>query len=402
MLVALFVFRSLPLSPHFDDFGAEMGWTARSLATGQGFSSPFLPLTGPTALMGPLFPMLLAGIFKVFGLYSNASAFVALAANSLLSSLTAIVLLVGLTPCLGARTARVAAWMWVAYPYSIYFSAVYLWDCALTSFLFTCCFVLALSWLPRGGKAAWAWYGLLYGLTVLSNPSVLTMVPVLLTYAFWKRRQIGLGGGRPVLLAVVVFCLTLTPWTVRNTRTFHRPILIRDGFWGEFYAGNTGDTRTTNPGWTHPASNAGQMLRYRQLGEIGYMEEKRQLSLGHVSRHPVEFTVVSARRALRFWTGFWSVSRAYLNDQGLDLPNIPLCVAITLVMTSGTWKLYRSSRSLAIPFLLTFGIFPLPYYVTHSSVDYRQPIETVVVAMVAYSVATGRHHPHGLQAKPGT
>ena len=42
--------------------------------------------------------------------------------------------------------------------------------------------------------------------------------------------------------------LTLTPWTVRNVCTLHAPVPMRDGDWGEFYAGNNDDTSQTQPG----------------------------------------------------------------------------------------------------------------------------------------------------------
>jgi hypothetical protein len=71
-------------------FGAEMGWVARSLALGHGFSSPFFPSTGPTALVPPLFPYLLAAVFRTFGLYTAKSAFAILSLDSLLSALTCI------------------------------------------------------------------------------------------------------------------------------------------------------------------------------------------------------------------------------------------------------------------------------------------------------------------------
>src|SRR5208283_2346702 len=48
----------------------ESGNIAHSLATGHGFSSPFRVDTGPTAWMTPLFPLLLAGIFRIFGVYT--------------------------------------------------------------------------------------------------------------------------------------------------------------------------------------------------------------------------------------------------------------------------------------------------------------------------------------------
>ena len=51
---------------HFE-FGWEMGRIARALATGFGYSDPFEGHTGPTAWTPPLYPLLLAAVFKRFG-----------------------------------------------------------------------------------------------------------------------------------------------------------------------------------------------------------------------------------------------------------------------------------------------------------------------------------------------
>jgi hypothetical protein len=92
-------------------FGAEMGWVARSIATGQGFSSPFLPHTGPTALMPPLFPCLLAGVFRLFGLYTVRAAFAILTLNSLFSALTCLPIYFCLKWIAGERPALLASWL---------------------------------------------------------------------------------------------------------------------------------------------------------------------------------------------------------------------------------------------------------------------------------------------------
>ena len=63
-----------------------MGRVARSIAQGQGFSSPYEGNTGPTAWEPPLYPYLMAGVFKLFGIYTHASAWVLLSINSLLAT----------------------------------------------------------------------------------------------------------------------------------------------------------------------------------------------------------------------------------------------------------------------------------------------------------------------------
>ena len=71
-------------------FGWEMGRIGRALATGRGFADPFDGQTGPTAWEPPLYPYLVAGVFRLAGVYTHASALILLAINSVFSALTCI------------------------------------------------------------------------------------------------------------------------------------------------------------------------------------------------------------------------------------------------------------------------------------------------------------------------
>jgi hypothetical protein len=82
-------YRTRPGNDNFE-FGWEMGRIGRSIAQGQGFSSPYNGNTGPTAWEPPLYPFLIGGVFKLFGIYSQASAWVLLSVNSLFATLTCI------------------------------------------------------------------------------------------------------------------------------------------------------------------------------------------------------------------------------------------------------------------------------------------------------------------------
>jgi len=82
-------YRITPRGDHFQ-FAWEVGRIARSIATGHGFSSPTDLPTGPTAWMAPVYTYILAGVFKIFGVYSAASAWVILAFNSLCAALTCL------------------------------------------------------------------------------------------------------------------------------------------------------------------------------------------------------------------------------------------------------------------------------------------------------------------------
>jgi 4-amino-4-deoxy-L-arabinose transferase-like glycosyltransferase len=362
-------------------FGAEMGWVARSLALGHGFSSPFFPSTGPTALVPPLFPYLLAVVFRTFGLYTAKSAFVILSLDSLLSALTCIPVYLSLKYAAGEKPAQLAGWLWAIYPFAIYFSGAQVWDYALTSFLFAVCFCFAQRLHLQEGFSVWFGFGILYGVTALSNPSVLSMFPVLLLMALWKVKRIGSHWLLRGIVTLIAITVVLGLWAIRNNRVMHAVSPIRDGFWLEFWAGNSGDTFTSNPGWAHPASNPVEMQKFEAEGETAYLAHKHTMTVSFVRHHSLLFAGVSIRRAVRFWTGFWSFRPRYLQSEPLDLPNVFFCTCITLFMLRGISRWWKEDRTHASPFLMMLIVFPIPYYLTHSSMDYRQPIEPEIVIL---------------------
>jgi 4-amino-4-deoxy-L-arabinose transferase-like glycosyltransferase len=380
--VVAFVFRDQtdPASNHAQ-FGWEMGWVARSIVLGRGFSSPFFPATGATALVPPVFPYLLAGIFHVFGLYTARAAFAVLSLNSLLSALTCIPIYFSARYALGDRVAALAAWGWVFYPYAIYFSAARVWDYALTGLLFTTCFCIAQRLHDEDRLVAWLGFGILYGVAALANPSVLPMLPVFLLLAIFQRRR---AGGRWFLhgaVAVLGALAALTPWTIHNYRSLHLIGPVRDNFWMECWAGNNGDTFESNAKWAHPASSDVEMQRFLSVGEIPYLAEKHALAVQFIRRHPEFFLRVSLRRALCYWTGFWSFAPAYLQQEPLQNADIFFCTSMTVLMLFGGFRLWGWDRSSALPYLVLITLFPLTYYVTHASPDYRQPIEPEIIVL---------------------
>ena len=195
---------------------------ARSLALGHGFSSPFFPVTGPTALVPPVYPALLASVFRLFGLYSPLSAFAILSLNSLFSALTSIPIYLAARRSLGNRLATLAVCAWIVYPFSIYFSAAMVWDFSLTALLFATCFVLA-QVLPQQRRiSVWIGFGALYGITALCNPSVLSMLPVLLALAVFRMERIPPASRFKYPLAALLTTMAcLAPWSARNYAQMH-------------------------------------------------------------------------------------------------------------------------------------------------------------------------------------
>jgi 4-amino-4-deoxy-L-arabinose transferase-like glycosyltransferase len=387
LLVVVYGFRDqTDPADHHAAFGWEMGWVARSIFEGHGFSSPFFPLTGSTAMVPPLFPYLVAAMFHLFGLYTAKAAFAILSINSLFSALTCIPLYFSARYALGEKAAAMAGWGWVIYPYAIYFSGARVWDYALTGLLFTTCFYFAQRLHGQKRLLAWLGFGLMYGVAALANPSVLTMFPVFLLLAVLEMRRSDRRWLLRCVVAAVGLVAVLIPWTIHNYRALHFAGPVRDNFWLECWAGNNGDTFESNAVWAHPASNPVEMQRYEAEGEMGYIAEKKGLALQFMEQNPKFFAALSLRRAFSYWTAFWSFSPAYLNKEPLEIPDVFFCSSVTVLMLLGARRFWRRDAISALHYLALIAVFPITYYVTHASPDYRQPIEPEVVVLVVMGV----------------
>ena len=212
-------------------FGFESGRIARSIAAGHGFGNPMFVETGPTAWMTPVYPCLLAGVFKLFGIYSRTSAFVILGFNSLFSALVCIPVFIIARRGFGRNVAVAACWTWALWPYSIYIASAFVWETCLSVLLLAILFLWTLKLKGQPGGWAWLGFGMLWGFSVLTNASLLSLFPFLAgwaLYPLWRNRQ---RWRKAAALAALGLVIALLPWAVRNYRTFHRLIPLRDNFW---------------------------------------------------------------------------------------------------------------------------------------------------------------------------
>jgi 4-amino-4-deoxy-L-arabinose transferase-like glycosyltransferase len=237
---------------------------------------------------------------------------------------------------------------------------------------------------------AWILFGVLFGVAALSNPSIASLLPFLLLIAVRRARQIGIPSFRRAMVAFFAFVVTILPWTIRNERVLHLAAPLRDGFWLEFYAGNIGDPTNSNSPSAHPASNQAEMALYSRLGEAAYMQQKRGLALDTIRDHKHLFVAATVRRFLRYWTGYWSLTAVYLEHEPLDLPNVPFCTTLSLFMICGVVTWWRRDRQHLLPFVVLVVLFPIPYYLTHASMDYRQPIEPELAILITAGMLSVR------------
>jgi 4-amino-4-deoxy-L-arabinose transferase-like glycosyltransferase len=309
-----------------------------------------------------------------------------LSINSVFSALTIIPLCAAARRSFGERVAKWAGWAWVFYPYAIYFTAARIWDITLSTLLMTTLFAMALDIDEQWPKGKWAFYGLLWGLAALTSPVLLGVIPFLGAWVLWRlgqdRRWIS-----SAALMTLVFIAVISPWIVRNYRVFGKVIPFRSNFGLELFVLNHGDTSDVTPDSTHPSTSWTELSEYNSLGEVRYMERKKHQALEWIRKNPGEFAWITVRRMFYQWTGFWSASKEFRAKEPLQFPNVFMATSLTVLMILGLRRAWRERNHAAIPYVLMILSFPLIYYVTHPSMDYRQPIDPQIIILAVYGIA---------------
>lgn len=369
-------------------FGCEEGRIARSIAANEGFASPLFGKTGATSWTTPVYPYILAGVFRLFGIYTPSSAWMILGLNSLFSALTCIPIYFIARRGFGRDAAQCAGWIWVLFPYAIYLASGQIWGYCLDTLLMALVLWCSLAMSDAEPELTrWAAYGFLWGVAALTNAVILSTLPVLMWWIIWRRRRQGNPWRLATMTALAALVLTVAPWFARNYMVFGRFIPFRGTFWMIFWEGNTGDTSDLYPDWSNPAHNETEMAEYRRLGEMGYVEEKKQMSVEFIQRHPGLFLRLTVQRFVFTWTGFWSLRRDYLAGEPFAFANIGFCTTLTILMLAGMRRAYKLNQRAVVPVIAVLLVYPLVYYVTHPGVDYRHAIDPVVVVFLGVLAA---------------
>jgi 4-amino-4-deoxy-L-arabinose transferase-like glycosyltransferase len=366
----------------------EQGNVARALLAGQGFGSPFLS-TQPSAIMPPVYPLIVAVFFHFFGIHTVASIFAAHAFNCLLSALACIPVFLMAERSFGERAGWWAAWGWAFSPYGIYFAAAWAWS---THLLLLClCWLLYLAQdLERSPRLGlWAGFGLLAGFAGLTEPSVLVVVPFLLGLAAWRLAGSGSRWLLPASVAALALAATLSPWLIRNAVVFHRFIPIRDSMGLELWMGNNGQNLRWTSDDLHPLHDMNELAEYR-AGELAYMDHKAREAKAYIHDHPGWYAWMCVRRGVYLWTGFWSFDRAYLAEEPTDPANIPFATCLTLLGILGVWLAWKKRPFECIRYGGVLFLFPVMYYFTHPEPYHMRPLDPLLIILGCYAILSLR------------
>lgn len=365
---------------------AEPKNVAIAILQGQGFANPYRCQTGPTAHCNPFLPVLIAGLYSIFGTGHGelARCLVSAAVLSLCYALLPwLARRLGLPSAAGAIAGLVCA----LFPFKRTSETVSFADEPFIAiallFLVVYCFRLskkkALSWSDA------ALYGAAWGAAFYVSASLLPVflaTLVLLLAISWTsdRAQI-----IKVTLSLAAALLLTAPWMLRNYRQLHTLAFMRTNFGLElFVANSTGaspslkqNLLTRHQTVIHPLTSDTECAVVQQIGEPEYTHRKLNAALHWISENPASFAKLTVLRTLYFWAGDPL-------DYVTAIPNTLLSLAALI-----GWVLLRRRNIYAASVIAcVFLFYPIVYYVVQTTPRYTLPIHPLVALCAGYAMYT--------------
>jgi 4-amino-4-deoxy-L-arabinose transferase-like glycosyltransferase len=388
-------------------FGFEAGRIARALIAGRGYSDPFSNIfvdrTGPTAWLPPLYPLLMAAVFKVCGVYTAASAWVILALNCVAGAATApAVWKLGMRFA-GRRNALWSAWLWALYPAAMQYDVRWLWETAITTCLFAWMLVLAMHLRVEAGEPGparrWHWlgFGLLWGVIALSNSTLLIFLPAAgIWILLGSRKTEWRGDVISALLAAVVFAAVITPWTLRNWVVFHTLIPLRGNFGAEMYLGNGPGATGLLMEYDHPNQAPDQLRLYARMGEVAYVKMRGDAANAFIASDPGLFVTDIVKRVYFFWA---SVPHPE-SKPGVEVPRVLDFGFLSLAGLMGLGLALLRRKPFSGVWFWAFLLVPLPYYVVTVHARFRHPLEPLIAVLGVFLFQSAERRRSHWQGSP--
>ena len=363
-------------------FGYEMGEIGASLTAGDGFS--WLDGGGPTAWMPPIYPIVIAAAFKIFGTYTAEAAISLLIFQTVASILTCFFLYLIGRQVFNANVGMVAAVMFALYPASVHFTVQKIWSTAL----FACCLSLLIIILiklrtqPTLAKALWV--GLLSGFLALVDPVILAAFPLIAVWLYVNSRQDRLATCKIVALVFIVTGLTISPWLVRNYVAFGQYVFVKSNFGNELFIGN-------NPHASGSFTAAHDARANLTIPEQEFLRQADEPSrnrfflhkgIAFIAAHPAQFSTLTVNRFAQYWTFMMQPVQG-------SAQKISLLIYFGVLLLAITGLLLSSKREADVQLLwLLLLALPLPYYCTVVGLfRYRFAVEMILLLFAAYGIS---------------
>jgi hypothetical protein len=368
--------------------GGEYFNIASALADGEGFSNPFRDRTGPTAWMPPILPALLAGLLRLSGGNQNvvtAIVIVLQVSTLVVTGLVVLAIAQRTTVRLGSASAMAVYVVAILSDFRHFFQFTHdTWLVLLT--LDVLLIGICLGRPLRSPRSAAGW-GIFGGISALISPvAALAWGCGTFVIGYRERRA------KSVLIAVLFAAAAIAPWMIRNYLIFGRFIPIKSNAAYELYQSQC----VTPDGLLRPSafavhpykSNGLERSEYARLGEMAFLDRKRDLFWESVRSDPIEFVDRVAARALG--ATIWYVPFERKDEQRRPavvwiyrvIYPLPFAAFVCLMVVG----LLKQLDPIQSRVLLIYGVYLSPYVAISYYDRYGMPLVGVKVLLVVWAI----------------
>ena len=349
----------------------------------------------PSSLMPPAYAVLVAGVYRLFGVETTAATVALQTINALATALASIMVFL-VARRLGGRTAGwLAAVIAAANPTLIGFSGV-IWDVDL--------FVLGtvlVTWVAvRQSEQPAGWWarfglGVLLGGLALLNPALTACYPLLVLWSITRcgRKKSLYRVAGTVAVVVLGWLVVITPWTIRNYRAFDKLIYIRGGFMLNLWQGVCPEADTQPSEMflrQYPLGSSREQQKVIAIGEQEYFKLQERHARAAIAADPGRYARLFAIRAVDFWLG---TTFSHTPPGGSGWPTSPARQTVTIFLSVECLLIVLTLLLVRRPgpdvwWLIGMALaFSVVYCLTHVMVRYRAPCEPFIAIIIALLIA---------------
>jgi hypothetical protein len=380
----------------------EVDSVALALLSKHQFADPYFVATGPTAHTTPFYPMVVAGVYALFGHGSMGHlvrSLLVIGAYSLLySSFIWLARNFGFSEGVGLIAGVSAALLPVKRSAEVFWG----WEEPYAAMGLAVLLLLTLRhWRAPCRKARMALLlGVGWGAVFYISFSLAAVLAGVILMDFVMRPS--WATVRDQALIVLAAVAVMSPWVIRNSVELHGLVLMRTAFGQNLWCSNNDRARpsveliNTDPiaRGMYPYNSSQEALKVRQMGEAAYDRYDLQRALQWTRQNPRKFAHLSLLRFLYFWGGPFGHRFEH--------------IVTTLYTLTGLLGLFFMKRYVGILqwqlWIATLVSFPTIYYFVQYVNRYRTPIDWMIwmSAGQALIVITRRVWPESVIAERTT
>jgi hypothetical protein len=391
---------------HPGDAGAEMMSVAKNVATEGKFANPFPVLaTGNTAVVPPLYPIVVAGLIEVLRVpilvYGVAvlGTILANAATAMLLPRISVVFYGDIIPGV------IASVLWITTMQSMPGSDS---NYTILGLLLFCAVASSSTIENKDGSKRAVVAGVIGGLLFLLNPSSVLITLPWIVFVFWRRKEDLHSRVKHCLVILAILSVFVIGWCGRNSYELGA-FVVRTNLGMTLYASNNDCAessmfRNELSGCYqthHPNTSIQEAELLRKVGEVYYDRKRIADAKRWIQANPSRFLNLTRTRVLEFW---FPAAEAVPTGPGQFANNyvIPDYVRswvrrqngvayaiwlVTALSIPGLILMARRREAVTVFILAVMAIYPPMYYIVVSDMRYRYPILFLSLLSAGYFIS---------------